>query len=58
MKHPNDPLLEGEVNTLSAPLDYSSMTKADIQSLLDERGVEWTTNMLKDELIQLAKESE
>ena len=44
--------------TQSASPNYSSMTKAELQSLLDERGVEWTTAMLKDELIELAEGSE
>jgi hypothetical protein len=33
--------------------DFSALTKNELKSLLDERGVEYQTNATKDELIQL-----
>lgn len=39
------------------PIDYNSMTKAQLQELLTERGIEWTTSMLKAELVTLAEGS-
>lgn len=42
-------VIEGE------PIDYNSMTKTQLQDLLTEMGVEWTTGMLKAELVSLAE---
>lgn len=42
---------------MSTSLDYDSMTKAELQAILDDRGVEWTSHMLKAELIELAEGS-
>lgn len=41
----------------SEPTDYSKLTKVELQALLDERGVVWTSDMLKSELIGLAEGS-
>lgn len=38
--------------------DYSSMTKAQLQALLDERSIKWTTSMTKAELIELLEGSD
>jgi len=40
------------------PIDYNSMTKTQLQELLTERGIEWTTAMLKADLVSLAEGSE
>lgn len=39
------------------PVDYNSLTKTKLQELLTERGVEWTSSMLKAELVTLAEGS-
>lgn len=38
-------------------IDYNSLTKTKLQELLTERGVEWTSSMLKAELVTLAEGS-
>ena len=38
-------------------INYNSMTKTQLQDLLTERGIEWTTAMLKADLISLAEGS-
>ena len=49
--------MEYETSTTSTT-DYNSMTKAEIQQILTDRGVEWTTAMLKADLVALAEGSE
>ena len=71
--HPSDPLVEddssseenGDEQTSSMSeaaveerIDYSSLTKSQLQELLTERNVEWTTSMVKADLIELAEGSE
>lgn len=49
--------MEYETSTTSTT-DYNSMTKAQLQELLTERGISWTTAMLKADLVALAEGSE
>ena len=38
-------------------IDYAALTKAQLQELLTERGIEWTSSMVKAELVTLAEGS-
>lgn len=42
---------------LEQPIDYNSLTKTKLQELLTERGIEWTSSMVKAELVTLAEGS-
>lgn len=46
------------VKVIEEKIDYNSMTKKEIKEKLKEKGIEFQTNALKDELVQLLEGGE